>query len=578
MAHDNNRTLAIRALNAVRPVHVPTYLATRALFESIAGDRSSNWGDLVSPYKYALREKGRYYPAPAFKGISKDGEHIYRDFHIPSPSTLLAESAALSALASSEPFGKIDNVFSYKWPSSSACPYNFEHFMNGFRLRQEKVSALAEANPNATVVSLDIKTFYPTIDRDEALRHFNLKLNNSNLPRSSKRNAARLADHLCSELDGTRGIPTGPEFSHLLADCALNEFDEQFAERYGENYLRYVDDLIFVVPPGETDSVIESVGAAFDAKGYELNTSKEDSIGAREWAEHVPVIRRKVSERSFEALVFKIKVFISARPDQIDHLRAALHDLDFRIPLQRLVSTSEDLGFREKLKGFARSGWKVLWDAYRTTIPQLVSHAMSVRSEVEQKLEKLLEEPLHTEGLRRRWQIQQLRYHVNRGVYILGSNKLRKLADDLENMPEFLQFRTLVRTVFDGDVLGMTRMPGATASSAGSLLRSLKMRVKLPETTDLEMRPELIQVISTLLAYDVIDLPERMGSNSEIAPLHPSASRGKPPTLPFSFLDEVQMLMRNKSPADIALFLDSRFSSHETLALEALELDEQGYS
>ncbi len=578
MPHDDNRTLAIRALNAVRPIHVPTYIATRVMADSSAGEKNGAWGDVVAPFKYGLRGSGRFCPAPAFKGLDESGENVYREFHIPSPSTLFAEASALSILAGCAGFQKPSNVFSYRWPKSSSCPYNFEHFMNGFRLRQENVSKRCMEDSGAMVVSLDVERFYPSINRAEAIKQFERKLSGSEIRKVDRQNAQKLVKHLCTELEGDQGIPTGPEFSHLLADCAFTEFDAQFANRFGENYLRYVDDFIFIVPPSEADAVVEWVGEALGLQGYGLHAGKEDRIGAADWVAHVPQIRRKVGDGSFEALVFKIKVFLSAHPKKTEQLRQELRDLDFRIPLQRLIAFAEDRDFREKLKGFARGGWKVLWSAYQTTIPQIVLHARAVRKEIERNLDTLLDEPLHPTGLRRRWQIQQLRYNVNRAVYMLEREKLKKLAADLGTMPEFLQFRTLVQTIFDGDSAPILKMPGATASSAGALLRSLGKRIKVPNETDVALGPELAQAISTLLAYDVVDAPERILQHPAVAALRGGQGTPKFPEAPFTFFDEHQMLMREERFGDLASYLDSRFSSREALVLEALELDERGYS
>lgn len=578
MPHDNNRTLAIRALNAVRPIHVPTYLATRALFESIAGDRGSSWGTSVSPYKYALREYGRYYPAPAFKGLNEDGTNLSREFHIPSPTTLLAEATVLSALASSETFAKPENVYSYRWPEASACPYNFEHFINGFRLRQERVSAQAALNRDSVVVSLDLRKFYPSVNREEASRQFEKRLKRSEVSPTASKAAAQLTGHLLSELEGDRGIPTGPEFSHMLADCAFADFDHQFGERFGDNYFRYVDDLIFIVPDSEVDSTVERVGDTLGSHDYELHEGKEDRLPSQQWIQHVPEIRRKVREDSFEALVFKIKVFVSAKPKEIDSLREALRENGFRIPLQRLVSTSEDQTFREKLERFARCGWKVLWKAYRTTIPEIIRHASAVRTEISKQLEQLLRQPLHPAGIRRRWEIQRLRYNVNRAVYILDTDALRRLAADLSEAPEFIQFRTLIRAVFDEDAESLLQMPGATTNTAASLLRILKRRLKLPAEATIEPTLEAGQSLATLIAYDVIDAPDSLLQTTGANALLLGESDSAPPIPPFTFLDEFRLLLQHEDASVIASFLDSRFSSHEALALEALELDERGYS
>jgi|GEM_PF-6922400 len=578
MPHDNTRTLAIRALNAVRQIHTPTYLATRSLVETLTKDSGSIWHDSIDPSQYVLRDKGRYHVSPGFKAIREDGSFQYRDYHIPSPTTLMAEATALSALATSAQFKKPDNVFSYRWSGSPSCPYNFDHYMNGFRAKQNKVTELAKRSPNSVVISLDIKTFYPTIDRETTMRDFMTKLSRSDLPCESKNLAQRLAEHLLSELHGEKGIPTGPEFSHVLGDCALAEFDSKFTSDFGESYLRYVDDLILVVPRNDADAVAASVAEALGSSGYELNLNKLDRIDAREWTEHVPIINPKVQPNTFEALVFQIKIFLSRNPDQLARLNEELCKADFRLPLQRFLHESKSISFRSRISQYAREGWHVVWSAYRSNLTQLIRTAHAVRNKMRSDLEILLNRPLHNEGLRRKWQVQQLRYNVNRAIYILPPNDLRSLSLDLENMTEFLQFRSILKAVFDQDFQAIHQMPGVAANTAGSLLRQMNQRIKCPDDIETQLRPEIVQVLLSLMAYDAIELPQSLHAHPALSLFQPANSMCDNPITPCTFEEEVMLLMSHRSRSEVSSYFDRRFSEDEDMALEALHLNERNSS
>lgn len=578
MPHDNNRTLAIRALNAVRLIHPPTYLATRVLFDSVAGDKDSAWGDCVVPYKYALRDKGRFHIAPAFKGIREDGSHDFRDFHIPSPTTLLAEAAALTKLAALPEFQKPENVFSYLWPATPSSPSNYSYYTHGFRSRQNKISELVQSVDDSTVVVLDIKDFYPSIDRNVAMQQFMDRLNRSDPSSISRSSAGRLVEHLCSELSGDKGIVTGSELSHVLGDCAFTELDNEFASKYGDKYLRYVDDLVFVVPRRNKDSVVEYVEHALGSKGYKLNARKSHSMDAREWLEHVPPLYEKVRPNSFEALLFQIKVYLSKNPDGHVLLSDELQKLDFRLPIDRLVSDANSNSFRQQLLTYAKRKWRVFWSAYRADLDHVLKLALTARMGIQDELERLLNQPVHNAGLRRKWQVQQLRYNVNRAVYMLPVHEIQQLSRDLDvgKLTEFIQFKSMVSAVFGDDISAIAQMPGAAANTTGSLLRQLGRRVKWPDGQD--MTPERIQVLLSLMAYDVVELPDSLQSHPELSYFQPSNEIAGGHALAFEFRDEVQCLMLQNTRSHVSSYFERRFAPDEGAALEALTLNDRGSS
>ena len=56
-----------RALNASRKLHLPTYVATRFLLESVAGKKSSSWINEVIPRKYLIQDQPAFHTALKFK-------------------------------------------------------------------------------------------------------------------------------------------------------------------------------------------------------------------------------------------------------------------------------------------------------------------------------------------------------------------------------------------------------------------------------------------------------------------------------------------------------------------------------
>src|SRR5262245_27783563 len=120
--------LATRALNAVRTLHLPTYVGLRLLVESICGQQESAWIQQVLPRKYPTRTVARMLRTQRFKRLEADGTLSYRDIHVPSPTTSLTEALVLRALSHSTAFQKPGCVFSYRWPPSDDYPRSFEHY------------------------------------------------------------------------------------------------------------------------------------------------------------------------------------------------------------------------------------------------------------------------------------------------------------------------------------------------------------------------------------------------------------------------------------------------------------------
>jgi len=77
--------IGARALNASRRLHLPTYVATRFLLETVAGKKESIWIDEVVTRKYLLKERPEYYLARKFKKADDNKNCIYREFVIPTP-------------------------------------------------------------------------------------------------------------------------------------------------------------------------------------------------------------------------------------------------------------------------------------------------------------------------------------------------------------------------------------------------------------------------------------------------------------------------------------------------------------
>ncbi len=186
------------------------------------------------------------------------------------------------------------------------------------------------------LVVSDIEKFYPSILRNRVTVRFNTSLRESAIAKDVQATASTLLEHLFAGVPGDRGVATGPELSHVIGDFALNRVDEVLAERYGDAYFRYVDDIVLAVPPGEKESAIRLLTDLVANEELTIHRDKTDVVSSDEWLEHGPHHTHRIEENSFEALVFMLKVYLLRNPDAETALAERLKANGFAIPLERI--------------------------------------------------------------------------------------------------------------------------------------------------------------------------------------------------------------------------------------------------
>lgn len=154
--------LALRALQATRRLHLPTYIAIRYLVDSVFGSAESGWIEATLPRKYPGRAVPRFHSVMKFKKLAEDGLPEYREFFVPSPSTALTEVLVLAHLSAAVQFGKSGCVYSYLWPRKpDVSSFSFEHYVSGYKTRNDDIASFLEKNPDHVVIVSDIENILP---------------------------------------------------------------------------------------------------------------------------------------------------------------------------------------------------------------------------------------------------------------------------------------------------------------------------------------------------------------------------------------------------------------------------------
>jgi hypothetical protein len=155
------RTLMIRSLNETRLLHPPTYVVSRYLAESIAADPASSWTPEAILRRFPSQRSPRLFEIVRLKKALPDRPLEYRHYLIPSPVTSLAEAIILSYLSTQGAFHKSSRVYSYKWPTSVDHPYNYQHYISGYKRRNRAIAAALRNRPACLALVTDIKNFLP---------------------------------------------------------------------------------------------------------------------------------------------------------------------------------------------------------------------------------------------------------------------------------------------------------------------------------------------------------------------------------------------------------------------------------
>lgn len=519
---------------------------------------------------------GRFHPIQKFKKAREDGSPEYRDFYVPSPTTAITEALVLANMASSPAFAKPRNVFSYWWPNRHECPYNFEHYVKGYRARNRAIEQYLEKNRDVVLVVSDIEKFYPSILRNRVTVRFNTSLRESAIAKDVQATASTLLEHLFAGVPGDRGVATGPELSHVIGDFALNRVDEVLAERYGDAYFRYVDDIVLAVPPGEKESAIRLLTDLVANEELTIHRDKTDVVSSDEWLEHGPHHTHRIEENSFEALVFMLKVYLLRNPDAETALAERLKANGFAIPLERISWAGRSGSFCDRLTRLRRRGW---WVAIRALVARerdVLEKAQIVRKEVRESLDRLLAANMPQGSTRRRWFVQRLRYLTNRAFYLMPTSDLEFLVEPLSQWPEFVETVALLKMLLGGNISEILTMPGPGLLAGAGLLKQAGRR--LPDIVQVPNHNQsIVDALSILLLFDVARVDDAVfevfvKDDNELLKF----CAGQIPTSrvrnDFSYIDEIRCLQLSRTAHDNVAMIESRFSDQEGVVLDALDI------
>ncbi len=573
-------TLAARVLHSSRAAHLPTYAGLRILLETLKNDKAGFVAFLDR--RSRDRTSWRYYGYQIVKEVLRGKSPSFRNCVYGSPLTALAEAYVLSLMAREPAFAVPACAFSYEWPAGRTVGRNFAPFIDGYDRRNQLIANLLTAHRGSVAIVMDVKSFYPSVDKRRLSTEIELRLQQVADPPTRSAIHKFTASMIGMVSPKTVGLPIGPDLSHTLGHVALGPVDAALQSQFANRYLRYVDDVVLVVPRNEVKRSLEAVRAAFGVEGLVLNEDKQDEVDAKTWHEKSVIFKKPGGQSVFDTLIDEITLFVLRHPDQAAELHAKFRDAGYALPVgrfQTLTKSRRFLGyFRRRI---FNTGSLLAWlRGLSTTQQSLLVQAAAVRRELTLEAERLAEELPATSPQRRRWYAQTRRLILGRLLYLCPLTQYRKLLSLTPDLDEFAEHRMVIQSLMSQDFSHALGYPGRVVATICQLWSehypgktphvawpAAPTRMHAGSAADFALR---LGVTPPEEFFQALRGPTPGSEN--LVRMCAASTVNSQSIINQSYLDEMVLLYRSMTHDNIVRFVGSRFDESEDVCLDGLML------
>lgn len=565
--------LLIRALNASRPLYFPTYAALRVL-----GEHSPKVGDgllaRATLRKLASGDSWRYRPFQMYKGTDlskRPHQHEYRSCLAPSPTTAIAEALILQYLSVDPQFAVPPQVFSYRWPRHPRSGWSYEYFASGYKERNNAISTSLRNDPGSVAVVADLKSFYPSVNREALLLNLDSLLKTASVQTQVARN--EIMDFVQQLLKASaQGIPIGPSCGHLLGHIALRGVDRVLHEKFGSRYFRYVDDIVLVVPKESRRGELAALKAAVEGEGLLLNDSKTATMDLQSWESSVEAPDLQLDD-SFAALTSDLAIYLAFHGNRADELKQQFLADGFSIPISRLLALSRYSRFRYFLR---QRGRLHAASIFFNDVKSFVARAQRLRTAYEEKLLSLMDNVRASEQELQRWRSQRARRVVNVLFYLWTPRAWQSKMAVFDAFPELVEQRALATALAKGDVGPILPFYGRGPAAFAEIWNEY---TNAPASFELPVaglsEPEIESLVTLSLTGAIQRIPNEIsGRNGDSRLLRLGGENASPirRNADLSYEDEIESLTLGTHREEIAALVKSRYAIQESSVLDALAL------
>lgn len=569
------KILHIRALNHLRREHPLTYLGGRILAESVDAEILDDW---TTSYLMRRAKTGRqpvYWQHSLFKALDKAGEPEFRPCRIGSPTTHLLEVWVLWKLSQEAAFMTRPAVYSNLW-SNSASHHIFTHFMKGYSERERAIARAAEQLKNPYVVVLDLKRFYPSIDRERAFERFKNRVEQSLIRGDERESVLQCAQGVCRPTK-TNGLPIGPPLVHVLASIYLEDVDARLEQEFPGRYFRYVDDVALVVEKAQVRNAKRLFTSVVENEGLLVNEDKTDEHPASVWKQHVETKEAAQLNVTFGSLISHLSQYLAHNPHDFDMLKSRFREEGFSLPFTSVKAVSEYRPFRRMAKKVLNYfGIELISGDVKLT--ELLEDARYLRTHFELRVNRIQDAALPSGGIQRRWAFQDMRYTFNRLLYLVPRESLGKYEELLPAIEDVAQTKAIYKAMVLGNITDLVHYAGPTVSAFAQLwseTETTKPQIEWSLTPKAHERDAVI----TLALYKLCEPPEewiakyvsKSGYNQTALRLAARPHPTKRTHSDCSYIDELETLFLTQGVNPLEL-LKTRFDKEEDIVLPALSL------
>ena len=576
-----DQTLLIRALNSTRQGYFPSYVGLRLIGSQLPRTEHSYLRRLILR-RLSAGDQWRFRPYRLYKGERQSAHGPvaeYRECLAPSPLTAVAEAVVLAQLSAVPAFSVPSRAFSYLWPRSPQAGASYEFFAEGYKRRNAEIGALL-LSPNRVAVIMDLKGFYPSVDKgriESSLKSL-LAASDTEAPFDTDAILNFYSQVLSA---GAGGIPIGPASCHVLGHVVLKDVDTELTEAYGGNYFRYVDDIIVVCDRADASRAMSRVQECVRAQGFQVNTDKTLVLDGQEWRHNI--LRPDVDdEDDFRRFTHDLAVYLAFHPGRGASVGQMLADGGLSMPMRRVNALSTYSRFRYFIgRRHAQGGLPHAAGMVLARDRQFLDRGLRLKRTYENSLARLVQERREDSPNLRRWQVQRVRRVANSLFYLRKFSEWSESSYLFDSFPELVEQRALSSALSSGTVNPILAFYGRGPAAFAELWAEHGDRDARLAPLPSAITPAELDSLITLRLHGVIGAePLQSYGEDGGARLLRVVNQTMPVarTSPdLSFEDEFESLRLGTSDHEVSDLARTRYSRSEGTTLEALSLSSAEY-
>ena len=495
--------IALRSLNHSKTLNPIMYLSIRCFFENLSKNSvKNNFFEDYIERKLLVRKKWSTKQHKLFKEIKED-KFIYRNILSLSTFGMVSESYLMKIIAESGCFNNQEYVYSYLLPNSTNSTRNYQYYFNGYQKRNNDISKVFSENKESIALVLDLEKFYPTVNKAKVKEAF-LKVIREN----SDYDIIELVENITTSImeQSIDGIPIGLNLSHLLAQVYLNDFDIDISEKYPNKYFRYVDDLVIICNADKIDEVKKHVADALPIE-LNINETKTDKLSFEDWS-LLNKPSNKEPENFYDLLNF-ITAYISMHPSRIDDLEKELNTNGYNIPLSRIKKNSKSTMYMKFIISLMNTS-KIFtkFEIYFSSNENIIGKLDTLKAFYLNQFKELIKlNYSNTNTAENRSNTQQLKYTLNRLLYLSSTKELTELLKDIPTTDKFADTREVIITLSSKNLHNAIQYGGKVIQTVCELWEENKFEtIKLSndDFSKIKNHNDIVDSIIILYLYKVI--------------------------------------------------------------------------